>query len=76
MEGLTEREAFVLERFVEKGTSLTVYLQNGYQLHGRICSYDAHVMVFDEGGRQDIIFRRFISTITPDRPLDLRMPKA
>ena len=53
-------------------TPLTVFLMNGFQMRGVITGYDPFVVVLDSDGRQQVIYKHAISTITPVRPADLR----
>ena len=57
---------------------VTMFLMNGFQMHGVISGYDsfvagfdAFVVVLDSDGRQQIIYKHAISTIAPVRPVDL-----
>ena len=45
---------------------------NGFQMRGVITGYDPFVVVLDSDGRQQVIYKHAISTITPVRPADLR----
>lgn len=51
---------------------VTVFLMNGFQMRGVITGYDPFVVVLDSDGRQQVIYKHAISTITPVRPADLR----
>ena len=51
---------------------VTVFLMNGFQMRGVITGYDPFVVVLDSDGRQQVIYKHAISTITPIRPADLR----
>lgn len=51
---------------------VTVFLMNGFQMRGIITGYDPFVVVLDSDGRQQVIYKHAISTITPVRPADLR----
>ena len=45
---------------------------NGYQIRGQITGFDAFVVVVHSEGKQQIIYKHAISTIIPERPVDLR----
>ena len=49
-----------------------MFLMNGYQLRGIITGFDAFVVVLTSEGRQQVIYKHAISTITPERPVPLR----
>lgn len=51
---------------------VTVFLMNGFQMRGVITGYDPFVVVLDSDGRQQVIYKHAISTISPVRPADLR----
>ena len=50
---------------------VTMFLMNGFQMRGIITGFDAFVVVLDNEGRQQIIYKHAISTIAPLRPVDL-----
>ena len=52
-------------------TNLTVFLMNGFQMHGVIRGYDGFPVVLDSDGRQQLIYKHAISTIIPPRPVEL-----
>ena len=52
-------------------TPLTVFLMNGFQMRGRIAGFDAFVVVLLTEGRQQVIYKHAISTLVPERPLEL-----
>ena len=51
---------------------VTMFLMNGFQLRGTIAGFDAFVVVVHSEGKQQIIYKHAISTIIPERPVDLR----
>ena len=53
------------------GTLVTVFLMNGFQMHGVLTGYDSFVVVLDSEGKQQMIYKHAISTIIPMRPIDL-----
>jgi host factor-I protein len=44
---------------------------NGYQLRGVITAYHPYVVVVNSDGKQQIIYKHAISTIAPERNLEL-----
>ena len=52
-------------------TNITVFLVNGFQMHGVIRAYDGFTVVLDSDGRQQLIYKHAISTIIPPRPVEL-----
>ncbi len=53
------------------GSHLTVFLMNGFQMRGVISAFDPYVVVLVTDGKQQVIYKHAISTIVPERPLDL-----
>ncbi len=50
---------------------VTLFLMNGYQLRGVITAFDPYVVVVNSDGKQQIIYKHAISTIAPERNLEL-----
>ena len=65
------QDLFLLRARREK-MPVTMFLMNGFQMRGIITGFDAFVVVLDSDGRQQVIYKHAISTITPVRPADLR----
>ena len=53
--------------------NVTVFLVNGFQIRGSIVGYDSFVVVVLTDGKQDIIYKHAISTIVPERTVELPM---
>ena len=51
--------------------TVTMFLMNGFQLHGTVKGFDGFTVVLDSEGRQQLIYKHAISTIVPPRPLTL-----
>ena len=52
-------------------TMVTVFLVNGFQIRGTIAGYDAFTVIVSSEGKQNLIYKHAISTITPLRSIDL-----
>ena len=50
---------------------VTVFLMNGYQLRGVITGFDPYVVIVVSDGKQQVIYKHAISTITPEHPLTI-----
>ena len=50
---------------------ITMFLMNGFQLHGVVRGFDSFTVVLDSDGRQQLIYKHAISTVVPPRPLAL-----
>ena len=57
-------------------TPLTVFLVNGFQMRGVITGFDAFVILLLSEGRQQMIYKHAVSTITPSIPLRLNQEDA
>lgn len=53
------------------GSTVTVFLMNGFQMKGIIKGFDSFVVMVESEGRQQMIYKHAISTVTPPRPLEL-----
>lgn len=51
--------------------NVTVFLMNGFQIRGQIAGYDPFVVVVLTDGKQDIIYKHAISTIVPEKAVEL-----
>ena len=48
---------------------VTLFLMNGFQMHGVIRGYDGFTVVLDTEGKQQLIYKHAISTIAPAKPI-------
>lgn len=53
------------------GVPVTLHLVNGFQLKGLVKSFDNFTIVIDSMGKQQLIYKHAISTITPARTVNL-----
>ena len=53
------------------GIPVTLHLVNGFQLKGLVKSFDNFTIVIDSMGKQQMIYKHAISTITPARTINL-----
>ena len=60
-----------LEELRTARVQVTVFLMNGFQLRGTVLGYDSFVLVLNADGKQNMIYKHAISTITPFYPLKL-----
>lgn len=59
----------VLEELRRSHAPVTVFLVNGFQLRGTVLGCDSFVLLLAADGRQNMIYKHAISTITPFGPL-------
>lgn len=53
-------------------TLVTVFLMNGFQLRGVVAGYDNYAVIIQSEGRQNMIYKHAISTISPAVAVSLR----
>ncbi len=49
---------------------VTVYLVNGFQLKGMVKGFDNFTVILENEGRQMLVYKHALSTITPSRPVN------
>ena len=50
---------------------VTMFLMNGFQMHGIVRGFDGFTVILDSDGKQQLIYKHAISTIVPPKPLAL-----
>ncbi|AKA68576.1 MULTISPECIES: RNA chaperone Hfq [Clostridium] len=50
-------------------TAVTIHLTNGFQLKGNVKGFDSFTVVLDCDGKQMMIYKHAISTITPAKTI-------
>lgn len=53
---------------------VTIYLVNGFQLRGLVKGFDSFTVILDSEGKQMMVYKHAISTVTPIKPVSY-MPK-
>lgn len=51
--------------------AVILYLVNGFQLKGYVTGFDSFTVVLDSDGKQMMVYKHAISTITPIKPISL-----
>ena len=67
---LNYQDAFLNQTRKDR-VNVTMFLMNGFQLHGVVRGFDGFTVVLDSEGKQQLIYKHAISTIVPPRPLNL-----
>ncbi|MCR4430611.1 MAG: RNA chaperone Hfq [Tepidanaerobacteraceae bacterium] len=49
---------------------VTIYLINGFQLKGHVRGFDNFTVVLDSDGRQQLVYKHAVSTISPFKPVN------
>ena len=64
-----------LNRARQEKVPLTVFLTNGFQLRGVVRGFDTFIILFDCDGKQEMIYKHAISTVIPQRRLEMTSRK-
>lgn len=64
----TMQEQF-LNTLRQERTPVTVFLMNGFQLRGVVTGFDHYAVMVLSDGRQNMIYKHAISTISPAAPI-------
>ncbi|ACL76045.1 RNA chaperone Hfq [Ruminiclostridium cellulolyticum] len=51
--------------------AVTIYLTNGFQLKGLVKGFDNFTVVLDTDGKQQLVYKHAISTISPMKSVNL-----
>ena len=60
-----------LNRVRTERVGVTVFLVNGFQMRGTVRAFDNFVVLLESDGRQQVIYKHAISTIVPNRNVEL-----
>ncbi len=52
---------------------VTMFLMNGFQMHGTVKGFDGFTVILDSDGKQQLIYKHAISTIVPPKSLELEL---
>ncbi len=52
---------------------VTIYLVNGFQIKGLVKGFDNFTVIMESDGRQMLVYKHAISTITPSRPVSVNV---
>ena len=50
-------------------TAVSIYLVNGFQLRGIVKGFDSFTVILDSEGKQMLIYKHAITTVTPAKPI-------
>ena len=65
-----------LNQVRKEGIPVTIHLVNGFQIKGMVRGFDNFVVMVDAMGRQQMIYKHAISTITPAQPVKMAASKS
>ncbi|HHW92075.1 MAG TPA: RNA chaperone Hfq [Firmicutes bacterium] len=58
-----------LNQVRKENVLVTLYLINGFQLKGIVRGFDNFTVIMESDGKQMLVYKHAISTITPMRPI-------
>ena len=58
-----------LNQVRREGISVTIHLVNGFQIKGTVRGFDSFIILVDSLGKQQMIYKHAVSTITPAQPV-------
>lgn len=62
------QDAF-LNQVRKENIPVTIYLVNGFQLKGNVKGFDNFTVILDFDGKQQMVYKHAISTISPFKPV-------
>lgn len=71
MPKLAGLEEQYLETLRRENCGVTVFLMNGFQMRGTVAGYDQDAILVWSDGKQNMIYKHAISTITPMTPIQI-----
>lgn len=63
------QDSFLNQIRKENNLPVIIYLMNGFQLRGVVKGFDNFTVVIENDGKQQLVYKHAISTITPLRSL-------
>ena len=71
MQKKTNLQDLFLLRIRQDRLPVTLFLMNGFQMRGIITGFDQFVILLQSDGRQQMIYKHAVSTMTPAVPVHL-----
>lgn len=68
--GLNLQDVFLNQARKEK-IAVTIYLTNGFQFKGMVKGFDSYTVVLDCDGKQNLVYKHAISTISPAKIINI-----
>ena len=68
---LTNIQDVFLNQARKENIPITVHLVNGFQIKGTVRGFDNFTVIVDGMGKQQMIYKHAISTITPAKPVQV-----
>ena len=58
-----------LNQVRKENVPVTIHLVNGFQIKGNVRGFDNFIVVLDSMGKQQMVYKHAISTVTPMHPI-------
>lgn len=58
-----------LNQVRKENAAVIIYLVNGFQLRGFVKGFDNFTVIIENDGKQQLVYKHAISTITPFKPM-------
>lgn len=58
-----------LNQVRKENVAVTIHLVNGFQLKGNVRGFDNFTVILESMGKQQMVYKHAMSTVTPARPL-------
>lgn len=71
MQKMQNLQDIFLNQVRREKTVVTMFLMNGFQMHGIVRGFDGFTVVLETDGKQQLIYKHAISTVVPPRPIEL-----
>lgn len=65
-----------LNQVRKEGILITIYLVNGFQLKGTVKGFDNYTIVLESDGKQQMIYKHAVSTISPSTAVNFNSKKS
>lgn len=64
-----------LNQVRKENIEVTIHLVNGFQIKGKVKGFDNFTVVLDVMGKQQMVYKHAISTVTPAKPVSFTADK-
>lgn len=62
-----------LNQLRRERATVTMFLMNGFQMHGTVRGFDGFTLVLESEGKPQLIYKHAISTIVPPKAMELEL---
>ncbi len=73
MKGNINLQDIFLNQVRKENILITIYLINGFQLKGIVKGFDNYTIVLESNGKQQLIYKHAISTISPNTQVNFSL---